>query len=127
MSGANRRSREDWLRDIVLWGERLAGHLDGVTREAFSADKLRQDGAIRCIEVVGEASKQLMQAVPGIETTHPELDLKRAYATRIKIAHGYFATDEDIVWIAATVSVPRTVQAARALLNASQSDADGEP
>ncbi|MFL4973021.1 MAG: hypothetical protein ACJ8DU_08295 [Microvirga sp.] len=67
MSGANRRSREDWLRDIVLWGERLAG------------------------------------------------------------PHGYFATDEDIVWIAATVSVPRTVQAARALLNALQSDADGEP
>ena len=65
--------------------------------------------------------------MPGIETSHPELDLKRAYATRIKIAHGYFTTDEDIVWIAATVSVPRTVQAARALLNALQSDADGEP
>jgi uncharacterized protein with HEPN domain len=123
VTGANRRSREDWLRDIVLWGERLAGHLDGISRERFAADKLLQDGAVRCIEVVGEASKQLMRLVPGIETAYPELDLKRAYAARIRVAHGYFATDEDVVWIAATVSVPKTVQAARALLDGLDKDA----
>jgi uncharacterized protein with HEPN domain len=101
----------------VIWGERLAGHLNGVSRERFVADKLLQDGAVRCIEVIGEASKQLMRIAPGIETAHPELDLKRAYAARIRVAHGYFATDEDVVWIAATISVPKTVQAARALLD----------
>jgi uncharacterized protein with HEPN domain len=116
VTGTNRRSREDWLRDIVLWGERLARHLDGIGREQFAADELLQDGAVRCIEVIGEASKQLMRLVPGIETDHPELDLKRAYAARIRVAHGYFATDEDVVWIAATTSIPKTVEAARTLL-----------
>ena len=125
MSGANRRSREDWLRDIVLWGERLAGHLDGVTREAGRQAPSRWGhplyrGGRRGIETADAGGA-------GDRDDSSGLDLKRAHATRIKIAHGYFATDEDIVWIAATVSVPRTVQAARALLNALQSDADGEP
>jgi uncharacterized protein with HEPN domain len=116
LTDRNRRTREDWLRDIILWGERLARHIDGMTRERFAASELVQDGVIRCIEVIGEAAGQLMRSVPGLETAHPDLELRQAYAARVRIAHGYYSTDDDIVWSAATNSVPKTVESARALL-----------
>jgi hypothetical protein len=31
----SKRSAADWLSDIVLWGGRLQGHLQGVDRDAF--------------------------------------------------------------------------------------------
>ena len=110
------RAPQEWLHDTVVWGEKLARHIEGQTLESFLADEKTQDAVSRCIEVVGEASRRLMEASPGIETRHPQLELRKAYAVRNILAHGYLIADMEIVWAAATRSIPTMVTEARAVL-----------
>lgn len=104
------------LGDIVQWGERAAAHIAGMTREEFLRDTRTQDAVCKCVEVLGEASRRLMLADPGIEARHPDLALRSAYATRNHLTHGYVKIDYDVLWTTAHDSVPRMVVAARALL-----------
>jgi uncharacterized protein with HEPN domain len=104
------------IQDIVEWGERLAAHLEGVSREALQRDARTQDAVCRCFEVIGEAARGLMLADPGMESRHPGLSLRSAYALRNRIAHGYARIDYDVLWATAHDAVPKMVAAARALL-----------
>jgi len=110
------RSPRERLEDIVAWGERLARHIAGETFETFMADALRQDAVCRCIEVVGEASRQLMLARPHMEAQYPALELRQAYGARNALAHGYLTVDYRLVWKTATLSIPRIVKEARRIL-----------
>ena len=104
------------LHDIVVWGEKLARHIEGHTLESFLADEKTQGPVSRCIEVVGEASRRLMEASPGIEVRYPELELCKAYAARNVLAHGYLIVELETVWVAATRSIPAMVAQARTIL-----------
>jgi len=110
------RPPELLIRDIAEWGERLASHLAGVTREDLQRDTRTQDAVCRCFEVLGEAARGLMLADPGLEAEHPDLALRSAYALRNRIAHGYARIDYDVLWATAHEAVPKMVAAARALL-----------
>jgi uncharacterized protein with HEPN domain len=110
------RAPQEWLHDIVVWGEKLARHIEGQTLESFLADEKTQGPVSRCIEVIGEASRRLMEASPGIETRHPQLELRKAYTARNVLAHGYLIVDMETVWVAATRSIPAMVVEARAVL-----------
>jgi uncharacterized protein with HEPN domain len=110
------RTARELLGDIVRWGERLAAHVAGMTAEEFSRDTKTQDAVRKCLEVIGEASRNLMVADPGIETRHPGLELTRAYRARNRLPHGYDSVDYDVGWVAAQRDVPPMVAAARALL-----------
>jgi len=105
------------LQDIVAWGERLMGHVAGLTEAEFLANPLVQDAACRCVEVLGEAARRLMEAEPGIEDRLPGLTLRQAYGARNRLAHVYDGVNYGIVWSAARQSVPRMVAAARAALD----------
>ena len=105
------------LGDIVRWGERLAAHVAGATAEEFFRDTKTQDAGCKCLEVIGEASRNLMVADPGLETRHPSLDLTRAYRARNRLAHGYDSVDYHVIWVAAQRDVPPMVATARALLS----------
>lgn len=113
------RPPELLLRDIVEWGDRLARHLEGVTREEPQRDACTQDAVCRCFEVLGEAARGLMLADPGLEAKHPGLALRSAYALRNRIAHGYAKIDYHVLWATAHASVPKMVAAAPALLSGS--------
>jgi uncharacterized protein with HEPN domain len=106
-------SAQQLLRDMVVWGERLAGHLHGMDREAFLADPRSQDAACRCLEVIGEAAGRLLQSAPELERADPRLALSRAYGARNRIAHGYAAVDYALVWTTCREAVPPMVAAAR--------------
>jgi uncharacterized protein with HEPN domain len=93
-------------------------HIAGMSREAFDADLKTIHAVTRCIEVMGEASKRLMQVDPGILDRFPALKLRHAYRSRNVLVHDYFASDLDLIWFAVTVSVPEMIveaEAARAV------------
>lgn len=114
------RDREKVMRkamwDIVDWGERLIEHVEGRTDEEFRSNLMLQDAACRCIEVIGEASRRLMELDPTLPARHPEMTLREAYAARNRIAHGYDMMDYGIVLAAARDAVPRMVAAIRAVI-----------
>lgn len=107
------RKREDWLGDIVAWGDRLARHLYGREPDDLKRDLVLQDAVIRCLEVVGEAARQATLLDESIAELLPEL--RQAYWTRNRVAHGYYDLDLNVVWATATVSVPKLVAKLRSL------------
>jgi uncharacterized protein with HEPN domain len=111
MTRDDQRQLDDWLRDIVEFGDRLAGHIRDADRDEFRATPILQDAVIRCIEVIGEASHNALQTDPGFSERFPEM--RDAYWTRNRIAHGYYDLNPDRVWLTATVSVPALVAKVR--------------
>jgi uncharacterized protein with HEPN domain len=109
----SKRSIVDWLGDIIAWGERLESHLAGMSFEDFVSDAKTQDAASKCAESIGLAANELSRLDPALETEFPELQLGLAYRSRNKLSHGYYAIEQNIVWITVTVSIPQTVAAAR--------------
>ncbi|MBW1741320.1 MAG: DUF86 domain-containing protein [Deltaproteobacteria bacterium] len=72
--------------------------LDAISRieeyEGFLDNHLIQDGVIRQIEIIGEATKRLSQE---IKEKHPEIPWKDMARMRDKLTHGYFGVDLDAV------------------------------
>ena len=66
--------------------------------EEFVSDQLVQDGVIRNLEVIGEASRNIERSHPDFAAAHPELPLAIAYDMRNALSHGYFKIDLQIVW-----------------------------
>jgi uncharacterized protein with HEPN domain len=113
---AKKRTVDDWLADIVLWGEKLARHISGTTREQFMSDEKTQDAVAKCAEAIGVASHEILALDPDFDSKHPELQLKAAYRSRNRLSHGYYSIDLVLLWNTAAVSVPTTVEAARELI-----------
>ena len=66
---------------------------------AFCNDELLQNGVIRELEVIGEASKKLSSE---FKDSIPSLPWKDIAGMRDKLIHDYFSVDLDAVWKAAT-------------------------
>ncbi len=116
MKGA--RPVEAWLRDIVGYGERLARHLDGVSRSEFLIHEMVQDAAAKCIEAIGEAAGQIVRLEPDLGSRFTELCLAEAYSARNRLSHGYHSIDDGVLWKTAKTSIPATVKAAKIALAA---------
>lgn len=111
------RSQTQLLSNIVEWGDRMGRFIDGVSRDEFISDELRQAGVSKCIEVIGEASGEILRRYPAFEQSNPHLALMQAYRTRNRLSHGYETIDWEIVWSAATDHVPDLVAKVRSLLS----------
>jgi|SRR5271168_5032074 len=70
----------------------------GKSLNEFRADRLLQDGVIRNIEILGEASRKLLDAGPDIASKFPGIPFAAIYGMRNQVSHGYFAIDLDVVW-----------------------------
>jgi uncharacterized protein with HEPN domain len=110
----NERAVEEWLKDIVHWGDRLAVHLDGMSEQAFLEDARTQDAVARCLECIGEASRQVVAS--GEARQLPGIEFVEAYWTRNRIAHGYYDLNQSRVWATATQSAPNLVSHVRRVL-----------
>jgi uncharacterized protein with HEPN domain len=109
----SKRSVAEWLGDIISWGERLEGHLAGMTYREFLNDAKTQDAASKCAESIGLAANERSKLDSSLDREFPNLNLGLAYKSRNKLSHGYFAVEQEIVWNTVTVSIPQTVAAAR--------------
>jgi uncharacterized protein with HEPN domain len=78
------------------------GQIQTYTRDKnaddFLADRLLQDGVVRNVEILGEASRNLLSAVPDAAARFPGIPFAAIYAMRNQLSHGYFVIDLDVVW-----------------------------
>lgn len=58
-----KRSIELYIKDILEYMERAEGHIKGLNFERFLKDNKTCDAVIRCIEVIGEATKNISDEV----------------------------------------------------------------
>ena len=81
----------------------IEGYLQGVDEEKFKATRLLQDGAIRQIEIVGEAVRHVSK---DIRKTYTEIPWQDIAGMRDKLIHHYFGVDIEKVWDTAQEDLP---------------------
>lgn len=69
------RRLPQYLGDILQAIKRIRRYANGLDGSDFLASDLVQDAALRNFEIIGEASKHLLQRFPGFVAAHPELPL----------------------------------------------------
>lgn len=101
---------KDFIGHILEAVERVLHYTKNMSREQFFADTLTQDAVIRNIEIIGEATNNLLEADPAILAKHPSIPFTEIYGMRNRIAHGYFAVSLAMVWDSVAEDIPELRQ-----------------
>jgi uncharacterized protein with HEPN domain len=85
----------DYLRHILDETRYLSGLVQDLTQERFLHDETLKRAAVRSIEVIGEATKQVPEVFRG---KYPLVEWRAMAGMRDRLIHDYFGVDYDIVW-----------------------------
>jgi len=88
----------DYLEHILKAIERINRYTEQLDEIGFLSSELVQDAVIRNIEIIGEASNNIMRAAPDFTAQHKEIPWPVMYAMRNRLSHGYDKVDFEIVW-----------------------------
>ena len=75
-----------YLKDIVENIELSQRFTDGMTFETFISDDKTKYAVVRCLEIIGEATKRLPY---NLRRQHPNIPWKSMTGTRDVMAHDY--------------------------------------
>ena len=92
-----------YIRHILDALERIAEYLQGIEETEFYRSNLLQDGVIRQLEIIGEATKQISQDT---RTENEHIPWKDIAGMRDKLIHEYFGVDVEQVWLTAKQDAP---------------------
>ena len=92
-----------YLADIVENMDDAMQYVKGMTYDQFVKDSRTVKAVIRSVEVIGEAVKNLPPEICSLQPDVPWRDMARI---RDKCIHFYFGVDYEVVWLAATKSIP---------------------
>jgi uncharacterized protein with HEPN domain len=93
------------IDDILEFAEKLVRYVAKGYSE-FQAEEGSGLAIERLIELIGEASSHLSEEY---KTALPTVEWKEIIGMRVLLAHAYHRIDFEVVWTAATISVPALV------------------
>jgi len=99
------RSDKKRIEDILEFATKLSRYVAKGFDE-FRAEEGSGLAIERLIELIGEASSHLSEEY---KTALPTVEWKDIAGMRVLLAHAYHRVDFEVVWTAATVSVPSLV------------------
>jgi len=111
-----------YLQHILDAIARVDGYLSGASRRQFLDTPLLQDGVIRQLEIIGEATKNLSAEA---RASAPGVPWRKIAGMRDKLIHGYMGVDLEAVWHTATKNLEAIRQAVSHLLTDAFPDSVG--
>jgi uncharacterized protein with HEPN domain len=79
----------DYLGHMLDAVGQIRQYMNGKNANDFLSDRLLQDGVIRNFEILGEASKNLLDSVPEASAKFPGIPFAAIYGMRNQLSHGY--------------------------------------
>ncbi len=92
-----------YILHIVEAIDRIASHIKGLTFADFKGSTMVQDAVIRQVEIIGEATKHIIDET---RKRYPEVPWRIMAAMRDKAKHDYFDVDIALVWETAAKDIP---------------------
>lgn len=99
------------IRDAIL---RIEKYAQSISYDDSKTNDLLQDGIIRQIEVIGEATKRLSSEFRLKSSSIPWKDIA---GMRDKLIHNYFGVDIEAVWKTVKEDIPLLRQKVGKILN----------
>ncbi|MFB3884124.1 MAG: DUF86 domain-containing protein [Thermodesulfobacteriota bacterium] len=93
-----------YLEDIIQAMERAEEFVQGMTFDLFLTDDKTASAAVRKLEIIGEAAKQIPD---DIRREFPEIPWGEMAGMRDRLIHAYFGVDYHLVWRTIKERVPQ--------------------
>ncbi|MCL4558948.1 MAG: DUF86 domain-containing protein [Deltaproteobacteria bacterium] len=84
-----------FISDILDSIGKIEAYTNKISYEQFIADEKTKDAVVRNLEIIGEAVKNIPDAV---KDKYPAVNWRAATGMRDKLIHGYFGVSFFIVW-----------------------------
>ncbi|NWF77936.1 MAG: DUF86 domain-containing protein [Chloroflexi bacterium] len=98
-----KREYGDYLEDISDSIDAIEEFVKGMEFEDFTKDRKTIFAVVRCIEIIGEATKNIPKS---IKSKCPEIPWKDIAGMRDKVIHEYFGVDLKVVWKTVKEDIP---------------------
>lgn len=92
-----------YVRHILDSIALIEKYTNGVNETDFFEQTLVQDGVIRQLEIIGEASNHVSK---DIKNTYPEIPWADIIGMRNKLIHDYLGVDTEKVWMTIQEDIP---------------------
>jgi len=97
------RDYRSCIEDIIEHMNYAEEFIKYMTFEEFANDKRTILSVTKCIEIVGEATKQIPDS---IREKYPEVPWRDMAGIRDRLVHGYFKVNLETVWMTVTSEFP---------------------
>jgi uncharacterized protein with HEPN domain len=89
------RDHRDFVNDLHQAISDIESFTEGMERDSFLRDRKTINAVIRSLEVLGEAARNIPEA---IRMKYPAIPWKNIIGMRNKLIHEYFGVDVSMVW-----------------------------
>jgi uncharacterized protein with HEPN domain len=93
-----------YVKDILAAMEKAGKFVESMSYEDFLIDEKTNFAVLRCIEIIGEATKNIPDA---IREKYKEIPWRDMAGMRDKVSHLYFGIDFEKVWLVVKKDIPR--------------------
>ncbi|MGL1892246.1 MAG: DUF86 domain-containing protein [Spirochaetaceae bacterium] len=95
-----------YLNDILKSMELTQEFIKGLSKDEFKYDEKTQFAVIRCLEIIGEASKRIPD---DFRESNKSIPWKAMAGMRDRLIHGYDVVDYEIIWTTVSRTIPTLI------------------